>query len=437
MWLLSTRGSTFTADPLALALVDLHVGNGGPLVGIQGHIDDVNDALADVRMDLPATLDGLTPATITDTTHILADDFGQNGFCSCDDLPGTDPAPAASCNRYDYANQTVIVLNCVGEKRTVRLPTTHGRWHYGDRPLTEMEDADGDGTRDISHSNAYIVEETAQVEDDRSEWDAATWPTGAGGFGLLGMDSPCPHYTGARTHTDISRLDVRRLTLRSWFYVPVGVISLLVRVTSDQPAQLYVNTDLAGEHTPAEGGDGCPSSTDHSLYLWYAPDGAHDDLDNYKNEISLVAHTNVTFVDVEILAVQCENQLSCGQDTVCATGRPCGPSCTCSIDLGKPTSIVHFASTSIASGVCVPNRCGDGTVQEPWEECDDGNTIDSDTCSNKCRLNLNEGNCRVEQLSYEAMLQEYTQLQDAYRDAIAAGDQALVKQLLEKRDVSR
>jgi len=108
VWLVSTHGSNFTANPLALAGVDTHNGNGGSVISLQGHIDDVNDALADVRMDMAPGLDGLTPTTITDTAHVLVDDFGQNGFCDCNDLPGTDPAPRASCNRYDYANQTVV-----------------------------------------------------------------------------------------------------------------------------------------------------------------------------------------------------------------------------------------------------------------------------------------------------------------------------------------
>ena len=310
--------------------------------------------------------------------------------------------------------------------------TTHGLWHYSDRPLTDLEDANRDGVRDLSHDNTSVVEETVLVEDDRSGWDADSWQTGAGGFGLLGLDSPCPHYTGARTHTDITGLEVRRLMLRSWFYVAAGVISVNMRLTSDQPAHLYVNGDLVAEHQPMDfvnGGNGCPSSTEHSLSLWYAPDGAHDDNDNYQNEISLVAHANVTFVDVEITAVRCENVLDCGQEQTCAEGEPCGPSCTCSIDLGMPASVVHVGSGSIARGVCVLNRCGDGIIQQPWEECDDGNTIDDDTCSDKCRLNLNEGGCHVGLLTAEGMKQELEELQADLAAAIQSEDQPLIAEL--------
>jgi cysteine-rich repeat protein len=73
-------------------------------------------------------------------------------------------------------------------------------------------------------------------------------------------------------------------------------------------------------------------------------------------------------------AAECDDKESCTTDTcsvgVCAhvpaaTGTPC-PSGFCK------------------AGLCVPPSCGDGTLNG-GEECDDGNTDDTDACSNTCK----------------------------------------------------
>jgi len=33
-------------------------------------------------------------------------------------------------------------------------------------------------------------------------------------------------------------------------------------------------------------------------------------------------------------------------------------------------------------------RCGDGVKQSPFEECDDGNSNNSDSCGNDCESNI-------------------------------------------------
>ena len=102
-------------------------------------------------------------------------------------------------------------------------------------------------------------------EDDRTGWDWSTlfqgWSLGVAGFGFLNPTASCPELRPAFTHTDISGLDVQQIMLRSWFYVGFGTVSVSVVVTSDQPAWLYVNGALVGEHTPADG-VACPTSTE-------------------------------------------------------------------------------------------------------------------------------------------------------------------------------
>ena len=41
-----------------------------------------------------------------------------------------------------------------------------------------------------------------------------------------------------------------------------------------------------------------------------------------------------------------------------------------------------------ASGCDLGERCGDGVVQSPMEECDDGNANDGDACHNDCSDNI-------------------------------------------------
>ena len=37
-----------------------------------------------------------------------------------------------------------------------------------------------------------------------------------------------------------------------------------------------------------------------------------------------------------------------------------------------------------ACNQCQLARCGDGIIRENFEECDDGNTLDTDTCTSQC-----------------------------------------------------
>jgi cysteine-rich repeat protein len=57
-------------------------------------------------------------------------------------------------------------------------------------------------------------------------------------------------------------------------------------------------------------------------------------------------------------------------------------SCSCS---GTQAACVYEPITT-----CAP-RCGDGVVDRPQEECDDGNNINNDSCSNTCLRNTGPG----------------------------------------------
>ena len=57
--------------------------------------------------------------------------------------------------------------------------------------------------------------------------------------------------------------------------------------------------------------------------------------------------------------------------------------------------LVPFPETNIDIASCVVPYCGDGNV-DPGEECDDGNDIDDDDCSNDCLINEEEPYCELE-----------------------------------------
>ena len=57
--------------------------------------------------------------------------------------------------------------------------------------------------------------------------------------------------------------------------------------------------------------------------------------------------------------------------------------------LGDPKSPRGFSCTCPAVGVCVRDTCGNGVVDKPVEECDDGNTNNNDKCTDQCRWNPN------------------------------------------------
>jgi cysteine-rich repeat protein len=54
---------------------------------------------------------------------------------------------------------------------------------------------------------------------------------------------------------------------------------------------------------------------------------------------------------------------------------------TCSFFAGKWSKCVNVGSVNVLSPVC-----GDGVVNQPEEECDDGNTVSGDGCDSNCHL---------------------------------------------------
>jgi cysteine-rich repeat protein len=47
---------------------------------------------------------------------------------------------------------------------------------------------------------------------------------------------------------------------------------------------------------------------------------------------------------------------------------PSGTTCTCNV-------------------FCQPPACGNGVIEAPFEQGDDGNTINNDSCTNQCQFN--------------------------------------------------
>ncbi len=54
--------------------------------------------------------------------------------------------------------------------------------------------------------------------------------------------------------------------------------------------------------------------------------------------------------------------------------------------------VMEFGDDAVVAGYALevrftPVLCGDGAVRAPFEECDDGNQVDTDACTNQCRIN--------------------------------------------------
>ena len=91
----------------------------------------------------------------------------------------------------------------------------------------------------------------------------------------------------------------------------------------------------------------------------------------------------------------CANSLCAGKAIVCDDGNPCT---TDSCDKFAGCQVKVVADNQDCSvdgkkwcktGVCIAKVfCGDGVVNQVSEDCDDGNLVDSDACSNLCKNNI-------------------------------------------------
>ena len=383
VWLLSFPGNKFT---LASTLGVVYTGDGTQTLSVQGTIEDVNDALMDVQFDISASVDGLSAATSHTTGYFLVDDMGQEGFCDCDSQPHLAVAPVASCNRYAHVNHSVAVLNCAGDK--VNETVTPFAWIYNERPVAStFGNRKGDGLLQ-RFDNVSIVDHSYPAIDDRSGWQPFTWHWGTMGLGYIQDDASCPENSAFYINSDLTGKDIRQVLTRSGFVVPSGVVAVYVRVTSDKGAALYFNDDWVGTHVHEEG---CASTTVFSIPFWFAADGAVREDDSYFNQISVMSHVNMTYLDVEILVTRCKDTPDCVQRT-CVTQADCGRGCVCGVPEYSGQSL-YRGLTDLdqprKDGQCLPLRCGNGIVDSALEECDDGNNIDNDACSNQCRRNQN------------------------------------------------
>lgn len=73
----------------------------------------------------------------------------------------------------------------------------------------------------------------------------------------------------------------------------------------------------------------------------------------------------------------------------CDTG---GASATCTANCRTPCDGDEDCpgACDLEVGACKPPLCGDGEVNQPWERCDDGNVDDMDSCNNQCQPTCND-----------------------------------------------
>jgi cysteine-rich repeat protein len=74
----------------------------------------------------------------------------------------------------------------------------------------------------------------------------------------------------------------------------------------------------------------------------------------------------------------------------CDDGQPCTGTCECPAPLPSTTStsttITTTTTVTTTTLDCGPAVCGNGTIEEPCETCDDGNTATGDSCPPTCRI---------------------------------------------------
>lgn len=73
---------------------------------------------------------------------------------------------------------------------------------------------------------------------------------------------------------------------------------------------------------------------------------------------------------------------SCGKCPICGDGKVNQEFEEC--DEGKNNGKGKCSSDCQCVGDC--KRCGDGIINQDWEECDDGNNVDGDGCSASCQI---------------------------------------------------
>lgn len=380
VWLNAQFGSTITLASAAAGVTVVPPAQTGTTIAVTGTIDDVEDTLSDIVVKLNPVLDGLTEPTAIEWLHIVADDLGTGGgFCSCSDaFEDFVEQPGSTCNKQAELEHGLAILPCIGTKQVEQpglSPYNPKGWYVGEAPLTEYEDADGDGIQDtafgaglktasaganiaghgagaLNFTETGVDYETVVVDSDPPENDVredfffwavgSSWTWGDGGFGFLDTEHACAHYSGSRLGTDIADMALSRPMLRSEFWVGYGVITVEVKVVSDRDAWLYVNEVMVGKHTfVPKNSRACPTSTILRVPVWYAPDGASSCPDNTEdcvgvgttvNEISVRGSYGTKFLDATLQVVTCGTPADCKQSK-CITDKHCkAPGCSCHRD---------------------------------------------------------------------------------------------------------
>jgi cysteine-rich repeat protein len=102
------------------------------------------------------------------------------------------------------------------------------------------------------------------------------------------------------------------------------------------------------------------------------------------------------------LGEQCENGAGCAAD------QTCDAQCHCTSTATTTTVTPTTTTTSTTLGGCHPsttaqNACGNCTV-DPGETCDDGNTVDGDSCPHNCVIE----SCTLDQSSTRTFSVDFT-----------------------------
>lgn len=117
--------------------------------------------------------------------------------------------------------------------------------------------------------------------------------------------------------------------------------------------------------------------------VWTGSGGTFADAGDYDTTFTCGAVSGTYTLTVTIDSTEAACDASSTVDVICSPAAGCGNGV---VDLGEQCDDGNSVNTDACTNACLNASCGDG-ITGPGEECDDGNGTNDDDCSNACDLN--------------------------------------------------